>query len=445
MYHVIPSAIFLRNDVLSKKSKEECELLYVKLLDDMIDNVKTQTVPLFFDCCAETLIAFNSIIPNYIFQRQIKDLIYQFCSRGKIYEENPYDGIKKIKSEKFLDASQNRLLTTALDLYSPTKKIAYNNNKKYNFMKTEQYSIKRDELLSLISQILLVKELSDEEREKFISTQKKLQENQFKMVLIGEFQGGKSTTFNAICGGRELAPRGARTKTSAISLTATNLADAETKEFAIVRWKTDAELVKTISDVVKWIPRQEICEDEEAQKKSTVYDLFDFNNPKHMDALRKEVESVLHNVSEESDVNENLLEQYRIAYLIVEFYNNETIQSYKKQTNYSIGDISRFSIWPEKWESRNNFKPEEVLFAFVGEINLHIHSEDLRRLGCSITDCPGLFASSWDTSIAFKALSDADAVLYLLGGEKSMKDGDKKAVSKIKTYKTLQNKLFFSV
>ncbi len=37
----------------------------------------------------------------------------------------------------------------------------------------------------------------------------------FKIVLVSSFQGGKSTIFNTLCGGRELSPTGFGLKTSA--------------------------------------------------------------------------------------------------------------------------------------------------------------------------------------------------------------------------------------
>ena len=68
----------------------------------------------------------------------------------------------------------------------------------------------------------------------------------------------------------------------------------------------------------------------------------------------------------------------------------------------------------------NAFTLEESIFAFAGEIRFHIHSENLAKTGSIILDCPGLFASKWDSAMALKAIEDADAILYLLPGERAI-------------------------
>ena len=62
------------------------------------------------------------------------------------------------------------------------------------------------------------------------------------IVLIGDFQFGKSTTFNAICDGRELSPHGVGLKTSGCPITACNLEDNEEKEYAELFWRSPKEL-----------------------------------------------------------------------------------------------------------------------------------------------------------------------------------------------------------
>ncbi len=69
----------------------------------------------------------------------------------------------------------------------------------------------------------------------------------------------------------------------------------------------------------------------------------------------------------------------------------------------------------------------------------------MERLGCSITDCPGFFASPWDTKVAIEQITRADAAIYLLG-EKQISEGDKKTIKEIAIYnKDLISKFTFLV
>lgn len=334
-------------------------------------------------------------------------------------------------------------------------RILNNNFKKYTKMKTldaVQYSQKRDELLGLIEKVLTVEGIKAPEKQTFIATQKRLQENQFNFVLIGEFQGGKSTTFNALCDGREISPRGAMNKTSAICITATNLADKNEDEYAIVNWKTDSDKLKLMESFVGLLTPEDLGITLNEDEQFSIEKYISFKNPRHLDALKEAIETQEKVYSYEQEYYEVL----RIAKLIIAFSTDKTLDEMINKNRYNITDVSKFAIFPDRWDERwthiksfedikNEFSVEDVLFAFVGEIQCHIHSANLAQLGCSITDCPGLFASSWDTSVALNALSQANAVIYLLGGGKQMGEGDEKAISIIFKQKTLKDKVFFAL
>lgn len=303
-------------------------------------------------------------------------------------------------------------------------------------MDAKQYQLKRDELLKLMEQVVKVDGIRDSERESFLSTQRKLVENQFNIVLIGEFQGGKSTTFNAMCGGREISPRGAMTKTSAICMTATNLSDSSKEEYAEVRLKSNSELRDMINEVIKFVSIDDGGN-------------FDFNNPSHILNLREQVEKM----REESVIE--VKEIVRIAQLLLAFYGNTELKNYCAKEKFRIEEIAKIAVFPADWESRWSeshsiddvkrlFKVEEVLFAFVSDIQIHVHSDSLARLGCSLTDCPGLFASQFDTQVAINAMTRANAVIYLLGN-KAIGEGDKKSIKEVMKHKALRDKVFFAL
>ena len=328
-------------------------------------------------------------------------------------------------------------------------------------LNASKYSEKRDELIKIMDDVLKIKELPKERIEEFKYIRKKCLENQFNIVLIGEFQGGKSTTFNAFCGGREISPRGAMIKTSACPITATNISDPGKEEFALVQWKTDAELLMNIQDVLnknEHISAEDTDYDPQSGEIFEPYKYLSLSNPKHLklikDAVKKEKEKAV------QDYDIDAMDICRIAEIILAFYNNPKVVEFKnnnlvdteygKCTVCSIEEVSRIAVFPEDWEMKASegaaaFKPEEVIFAFIGSIECYIHSQNLERLGCSITDCPGLFTSAWDTQVAFNTMPRADAVIYLLGGTRQMTDGDKRALSYIKNLETVKDKLFFVI
>lgn len=305
-----------------------------------------------------------------------------------------------------------------------------------NKMNAKQYQLNRNELLNLMEQVITVEGIRDNERESFLSTQRKLVENQFNIVLIGEFQGGKSTTFNAMCGGREISPRGAMTKTSAICMTATNISDPSQEEYAEVRWKSNSELRDMINEVVKFVSVDDGVG-------------FDFSNPSHMKNLRDQVE-----IMKKSGTIE-VKEILRIAQLLYAFYGNTELKKYYSKDRFMIDEIAKIAVFPSDWESRWSevhsiddvkrlFDVEEILFAFVSDIQIHVHSDSLARLGCSLTDCPGLFASQFDTQVAINAMTRANAVIYLLGN-KAIGDSDKKSITEVMRHKALRDKVFFAL
>ena len=93
--------------------------------------------------------------------------------------------------------------------------------------KAKWYEIRRNELLELIEKTSSL-QIQEKYAKELAEVKKKCLENQFEIVLIGEFQGGKSTTFNALCDGRDLSPRGlggGGIKTSAAIISAQNISD----------------------------------------------------------------------------------------------------------------------------------------------------------------------------------------------------------------------------
>ena len=337
------------------------------------------------------------------------------------------------------------------------------NHKKNTTMNAQTYKEKRDELLSILGKIVKIEGMHVDYKNEFEAIHKKCLENQFDIVLVGEFQGGKSTTFNTFCDGREISPRGAMVKTSACRITAQNIADPAIKEYAEVTWKTDRELLLCFEDILAKHIDKEVDENQKTKILEYVYkpgddvpscrsDILKLDNVKHVqlinNILAKEWESYNQNkAGYGTDVSDIL----RIATIIMNFKSDTQLRQIKSKTKFSISDISKMVVFPSDWETKFtqgakvSFRPEEIIFAFIAGVDCHIHSENLARLGCAITDCPGLFASKWDTQVAIDTIPKSDAILYLLGGDKAVGQGELKALTEISRIRNVQKKLYYSI
>lgn len=311
---------------------------------------------------------------------------------------------------------------------TPIKKSKLNKN-----MDHKTYLKKKETLLGFLCDIKKVKKLPKEHQLNFDRITRKIQEDQFSIALIGEFQGGKSTTFDALCGGREVSPRGNNIKTSSCRIIVNNISLAQ-EEYAIVNWKSNVEIVQTISSLLGSIDPKSLGYDESSKSHFTYAEYINLDNPKHIELVNAAIQ---HELQSSSSIEQSKEDVILIARFIVAFY-SQTKHLREKKT-FSISAASRIMTFPHDMMERYNaangdvtvFSPEESLFAFVQTINCYIHSKDLERLGCAVIDCPGLFASDYDTSIALDTIITSDAVLYLLNGEKQYSQGDEKAISTI--------------
>ena len=333
-------------------------------------------------------------------------------------------------------------------------------------MTPENYSARRDELLSELQEILKIEGLPEKTAKELKSVSRKLVSNVFNIVLIGEFQGGKSTTFNSICDGREISPRGAMIKTSACKISAQNLPDPEEEEYAILEWKQQGELIETMLKIIAPYLREKAPDRFSNMQDEEMVNVLRLTNDADLSLIKsciddewKRYSSSPADYDPEAEGNLDIL---YIASLIIEnlshpdFKNkfvgivNENGECESVRTRVTIAELAKYVVFPKEWNKRweqkdpSVFRPDEVSFAFLGSVMCYLHSPNLARLGCVITDCPGLFASPWDTRVAWEAMIESDAILYLIGGEKAMSDRDLRALKQIRNTKQ-DHKLFFAV
>ena len=305
--------------------------------------------------------------------------------------------------------------------------------------RAEWYEIRRNELLALLARTSEI-DIPESEAVKLASIRKKCLENQFEIVLVGEFQGGKSTTFNALCDGRDLSPRGpggGGVKTSAAIISAQNISDEETLngmgEWAEITFKSKYEIQKGMFDILheQLYGDEDFCKTIEnpddlntAESFATILDL---DKPVHRNCVKKALNLWWEQwEKDKSSLGNDIKDILNITTLQERFYGSADYKELLKLTSVGIYDFQSLIAFPKDWSQRwrkgkeASFSLKEVAFIFITRTLLRIRSENLSKLGCRITDCPGLFANAYDSSVARKAIHDSDAIWYLIAGDKSI-------------------------
>jgi len=142
------------------------------------------------------------------------------------------------------------------------------------------------------------------------------------------------------------------------------------------------------------------------------------------------------------------LDILRAATLVTHYYADELLNQLRQRDEFSLEEVRKMMVFPKDWEERwmnkdpAGFGIREVLFTFIHNIRLRLRSDNLGRLGCVLTDCPGLFASRWDTDAARRAMFSADAILYLFDGSRTMKLSDLRALQFVRQ-NGMEYKLFY--
>ncbi len=321
-------------------------------------------------------------------------------------------------------------------------------------MDSETYEVKRNALIGIIEGVMeRSNDLPGKTRGELAEVVGKLKRNSFEIALVGEFQGGKSTTFDAICDGREISPRGVGVKTSACKISAQSIPEGE-EEYADLAWKTDDELMLTMYDIVC----DNLRDDKDGhalfpdKMPETLPSLSDARVREYAEkAIRSEWEKYSKNIVGYDREGNGKLDLLQISTLILKWYGTPELDELRARTRVVLEDIKSLVAFPHKWAIRwqkdrenTDWAFNEIPFVFLGEVNCYVHCKNLERLGCVITDCPGLFAGPWDTEVARKAMLKADAILYLIGGEKQMTAADMRVLSEI-CKRQQAHKLFFAI
>lgn len=311
------------------------------------------------------------------------------------------------------------------------------NTNTFSTEKQEQYKQSKQKLLSFLNTLdepfAHASDLLEIPRQDSVaSISDKLQKDIFSLVLIGAFQSGKSTLFNYLCDGRELSPvgpGGGGIRTSGCRVTAHYLPEEE-DEYALVTWRTPDELLRSLGKAL--LPYY----GEERGTSGADYlteKLVNLHDAEQRALLEQRAWEQLENPQHGTEDKELLY----FTLLVCRFFPQFAERACAGETRVSVEEATRLTAYPQNWKMlwQQARKSKDlsafeglVSFAFVGGVDLYLNSPFLRNLGCSVTDCPGLFISKWDTMIAERCIREANALLYLFSGEKALTQEDKKAL-----------------
>jgi hypothetical protein len=288
----------------------------------------------------------------------------------------------------------------------------------------QQYQQLRDQLAGLLDRSVALPGLLPKSKDELALSRKKLLENQFELVLVGEYQAGKSTTFNVLNGSRELSPRGKNgggLKTSGCIVRSSHLSDPDDEEHAIITWRTPEQIVLGFERVLL----------------STDTSDHDINSNLNLETAtgRRQIKELTERALERfhgdrASFPAGYVDMLRFAILSLQYFENPEIKELKKRKRFKVDEtltLMTFPIdWEIRWETLNPkvFTSSEIIFSFIASVDFRLKSERLSRMGVEIVDCPGMFASPWDTQVAMKAISSADAILYLVAGDRQISLSD---------------------
>lgn len=251
----------------------------------------------------------------------------------------------------------------------------------------------------------------------------------YKVLIMGEFQSGKSTTMDALCDGRHVCAIGKGIATSAVLVTATY----STKEYTVIHWRTKDQFSILFNRIKQYIPDYN-------------WNDFDLDNQCSRERLKEEIQKIRQ--SKSSTIEQGDTKFLMHCDFVLYYYDTSELKQ-KKQSLSSFVDTSEITKFPDNGETiwkKNGvagFTIDEVLFIFVESVDCFIASETLRNLNCTIIDSPGLFSSTYDTMITEQAMIEANAIMYVLPYEKAVREDVCASLYKIKNdYPDVHRKLF---
>lgn len=252
----------------------------------------------------------------------------------------------------------------------------------------------------------------------------------YKVLIIGDFQSGKSTTLDAICDGRHISAIGDGTATSAVLVSASY---AETESINI-HWRSKDQFQPVFERVKNYLQDFD-------------WKGFDLDKESNRQELAKAIDGLRHSKDCPS-VREGDAKFLMLCDFVLRYYDTAELKE-KKVKLQSISDISDITRFPKNGESDwmksgvKAFSINDTVFIFIDRVECSIPSETLKELNCTVIDSPGLFNSSYDTMVTENAMKDAHAIMYVLPYHKGIGEDVCQSLYTIRdNYKDFHKKLF---
>lgn len=304
------------------------------------------------------------------------------------------------------------------------------------------YEKRHDELLQLLERAVSVSD-AKRHKDKLQEVWDKCREDIFNFVLLGEFQDGKSTTLDTLCCGREVGPQGnGQIATSAVPISVESVKLATERpegmdEWAELHFKTKEQIAEEV-----FLAFESLIGDSKSPKtgflrtwaksgKEDFCQKFDLDNPGHREEVRSFIEEEWGRYRAQRNLFGTSYRQ-RLAVLtqVVRFYGDDKHKSFRERGQVRVEDGWKYVAFPSNWTNRcidgfsASFSFDECAFAFLDTVVLHVESATLEKIGCRVTDCPGLGASAYDSDVTRRALRKADGIWFVKRCEKQMGAAD---------------------
>ena len=230
----------------------------------------------------------------------------------------------------------------------------------------------------------------------------------YSVLIMGEYQTGKTTTLNALCNGMQIGAIGNGITTSAVPVSVTYSKD----ESVYVQWKDKKTLQDFLIHLIPHFPDFNYDTFDLEDNSSRVYWL------KQLDNIRKEEDFFIRK-------GESQIKFLALCAAILKFYDSNELKNIRN-SSLSLSHISSLSKFPEELSTKwcnggiDKFSIGECAFVFIKKIACTCNSDLLDKLNCEIIDCPGLFSSAYDTEVTTSFMTEVDAILYILPYEKEV-------------------------
>lgn len=250
--------------------------------------------------------------------------------------------------------------------------------------------------------------------------------NKYTVLIMGEFQSGKTTTLDALCGGRHIGAIGDGTATSAVPV---SVSYSETDNI-IINWKTKAQLQQLFSHLIQ-------------EFEDFDYDQFDLDDKSHRDIWLSKLETL-----RKSKACPNDIKYMALCSLVLKYYKTDQLsaQINRLATINNVHSITRFPVKFEyRWKTKGyaDFNIEESLFIFINQVDCFCPSNILKKLNCTFIDSPGQFNSSYDTEVTENIMARVHAIMYLLPYHKGIgQDVCQSLYTILNNYRDVHRKLF---